>query len=83
MSLRQAYETREITEVIWIAGNTNPANAMTKSKAYPALKSLIDTNTVNIQAAEWVERDSQYQNSPITPAFTDRKLHRTDGTKSN
>jgi hypothetical protein len=56
---------------------------MTKSKGCPALKSLIDTNTVNIQAAEWVERDSPHQNSPVAPAFTDWKLERMDGAKPN
>jgi hypothetical protein len=29
---------------------------MTKSKAYNALKQLIDTNKVNISVIEWVER---------------------------
>ena len=56
MCLRQSYERREITEVRWIDGNNNPADAMTKSKPCPALKDLIDTNTINIQATEWVER---------------------------
>ncbi|KAI0997137.1 hypothetical protein K3495_g11048 [Podosphaera aphanis] len=40
-SLRHSYERREITEVIWIDGNTNPADAMTKSKPCQALKILI------------------------------------------
>jgi hypothetical protein len=56
MSLRQSYERREIAEVRWIDGNNNPADAMTKSKPCSALKDLIDTNTINIQATEWVER---------------------------
>lgn len=46
MSLRDSYERREITEIIWIEGNSNPAHAMTKSKACRALKELIDTNKV-------------------------------------
>jgi hypothetical protein len=74
ISLRQFYETKEIAEVKWIAGNTNLANTMTKSKVYPALKSLIDTNTVNIQAFERVERASPRQNSvddSIVHVFTD------------
>jgi hypothetical protein len=32
MCLRQSYEKRETAEVKWINGNTNPADAMTKSK---------------------------------------------------
>src|SRR5204863_5653797 len=31
MCLRQSYERREITEIKWIDGNTNPADAMTKT----------------------------------------------------
>ena len=56
MCLRQAYERREIAEVKWIAGNTNPADAMTKEKPSTALKQLIDTNKVRLEVVEWVER---------------------------
>ena len=57
MSLRQAYERREIAEVKWIKGSTNPADSMTKLKASNALKTLIDTNTVQLDVQEWVTRD--------------------------
>jgi hypothetical protein len=56
MCLRQSYERREITEIKWIDGNTNPADAMTKTKPCQALKDLINTNMVNLQVTEWVER---------------------------
>lgn len=56
MSLRQSYERREIAEIKWIDGNTNPADAMTKSKPCSALKELIDTNKVNLRVAGWVDR---------------------------
>ena len=56
MCLRQSYERREIAEIKWINGNSNPVDAMTKSKPCQALKDLIDTNTVNLQVTEWVER---------------------------
>ena len=56
MCLRQAYERREISEIKWIDGGSNPADAMTKSAACSALRDLIDTNQVNIKATEWVER---------------------------
>jgi hypothetical protein len=56
MCLRQSYERREIAEIKWINGNENPADAMTKSKACPALKALIDSNIINITANKWVER---------------------------
>ena len=57
MCLRQAYERREITEVKWISSEDNLADAMTKAKPCQALKTLIDTNKLNLQVTEWVERD--------------------------
>jgi hypothetical protein len=56
MCLRQAYERREIAEVKWIKGESNPADSMTKSKPTNALKRLIDTNTIQLDVEEWVER---------------------------
>jgi hypothetical protein len=56
MCLCQLYKRREITEVKWINGSTNPADTMTKLKACSALKDLINTNKVNITCNEWVER---------------------------
>lgn len=56
MCLRQAYERRLITEVKWIDGEANPADAMTKGKACIALQQLIDTNRIDLQAVGWVER---------------------------
>jgi hypothetical protein len=57
MCLRQSYERRQITEVKWIAGDTNPADAMTKgTKACSALTDLINTNKVNLSVTGWVER---------------------------
>jgi hypothetical protein len=57
LCLRQSYERREIAEVKWIKGNTNPADALTKSKGTStALKQITDTNMVCLEAVEWVER---------------------------
>jgi len=56
MCLRQSYERRQIAEVKWIDGETNPADAMTKGKPCTALSQLIDTNQVELQAVGWVER---------------------------
>ena len=56
MCLRQSYERREIAEVKWIDGGSNPADAMTVDKLCQTLKELIDTNTVNLKVTEWVER---------------------------
>jgi hypothetical protein len=59
MTLRQSYERREITEVVWIDGKSNPADAMTKSQPCQALRDLINSNTIRIKAAGWVERTGQ------------------------
>ncbi|KAI0994039.1 hypothetical protein K3495_g14143 [Podosphaera aphanis] len=57
MVIRGAYEEREITEIKWIAGDTNPADSMTKVKGNNnALKTLIDTNFMDITIKEWVMR---------------------------
>lgn len=52
MSLRKSYERRLITEIRWIKGSTNPADAMTKSSPCKALQNIIDTNTVEIETNE-------------------------------
>jgi hypothetical protein len=58
MCLRQAYERRQITDIKWIDGSSNPADAMTKSKPCDALRQLIDTNRIDLQAIGWVERSN-------------------------
>ena len=57
MCLRQAYKRREIAEVEWIKGTSNPADSITKSKPSAALRRPINTNTLDIEVEEWVERD--------------------------
>ena len=56
MCLRQLYKRREITEVKQIDSNSNPTNLITKSKASIALKKLINTNYLELQAIEQVEQ---------------------------
>ena len=46
MCLCQAYKRREIAQVKWIEGTTNPADFITKSKPSNALKLFLDTNKV-------------------------------------
>ena len=46
--LCQLYERREITEVKWINGNSNPTDLITKSKVSTALKKLINTNYLEL-----------------------------------
>ena len=49
MSLQQSYKQREITKVKWIYRHHNPANSITKTKSLSALKTLINTNCINIK----------------------------------
>ena len=57
MCLRQAYKRHEITEVKWINSRNNLVDAITKAKPCQALKTLINTNKLNLKVTEWVERD--------------------------
>ena len=59
MSLRQSYERRKVTKIKWIHGHNNPADSMTKLKASTALKSIIDTNQINLDTLKWVERSER------------------------
>jgi hypothetical protein len=54
--LCQSYKRKEITEVKWINSNSNPADSIIKGKASTALKKLINTNYLELQTMEWVER---------------------------
>jgi hypothetical protein len=56
MTLRQFYERREITEMIWIHDINNSVDSMIKTKPSSALKTMIDTNQINLNIIEWVKR---------------------------
>ena len=56
MCLCQLYKRKEIIEVKQTNSNSNPTDLMTKSKAFIALKRLIDTNYLKLQAIEQVEQ---------------------------
>jgi hypothetical protein len=56
MILRQCYERREITEMKWVHETNNSVDSMTKIKSSSALKTVIDTNRINLDTTEWVER---------------------------
>lgn len=56
--MREAYEQRELTEIVWIPSEQNPADAMTKESPSPALDLLMTNNQINIQQKSWVERDN-------------------------
>ena len=56
MAIRQSYERRELTEIRWINGQDNPADAMTKGIPNKALGKFIDTNQLIVQVEGWVKR---------------------------
>ena len=56
LALRQSYERREITEIRWISGNDNPADAFTKASPNRALERLIDSNELTIRMEGSVQR---------------------------
>ncbi|XP_044717608.1 transposable element tc1 transposase [Hirsutella rhossiliensis] len=56
MALRQAYEQREITNIRWINGADNPADAMTKLSPNGALTRFVNDNEITIRLEGWVQR---------------------------
>ncbi|KAF2025958.1 hypothetical protein EK21DRAFT_103538 [Setomelanomma holmii] len=48
MALRQSYKRREITEIRWINGDDNPADAFTKASPNHALESFINSNELTV-----------------------------------
>jgi hypothetical protein len=44
MAIRQAYEQQNVSDIRWINGRNNPANAITKAGPNRALKQLINNN---------------------------------------
>jgi hypothetical protein len=56
MSLRESYEHREISEIRWINGKDNPADAFTKKAPNKALESLVSTNKLTITIEALVDR---------------------------
>ncbi len=52
MTLRQFYERREITEMIWIHDINNSVDNMIKTKSFSTLKTMIDINKINLNTTE-------------------------------
>jgi hypothetical protein len=58
MAIRQSYERRELPEIRWINGNSNPAAAMTKSNAILAIQALVSNNELSVKVQGWALRDA-------------------------
>jgi hypothetical protein len=56
MSLRESYEKREISEIRWIDGRDNPADALTKRSPNQALATLISTGSITVRVEAYVDR---------------------------
>jgi len=56
MALRQMYEARELSEIRWICGDSNPADSMTKTTPNKSLNQLISTNELRLKIGAWVDR---------------------------
>ncbi|KAF1934823.1 hypothetical protein EJ02DRAFT_460893, partial [Clathrospora elynae] len=56
IALRQSYERRKITEIRWINGDNNPADAFTKASPNRALERFIDSNELTVRIEGWVQR---------------------------
>jgi hypothetical protein len=48
--LYKVYKYRDIIEFRWIGGEMNPANIITKVKAYNTLIKLINTNIITLDS---------------------------------
>ena len=55
--LREAYESREISRILWITGDSNLADCLTKIKNNGTLFKYLTTNEVHICCNAWVDRD--------------------------
>lgn len=56
--LREGYERREISNIVWIAGNQNPADDLTKpDKRNGTLAQVVSTCKFAPTAVSWIERD--------------------------
>jgi hypothetical protein len=49
MALRQSNEKREITEICWIDGKSNPVDAITKGTPNRALQQFVDDNQLRVK----------------------------------
>ena len=66
MAIRQSYERREVTEIRWINGQDNPADAMTKGTPNKALEKFIDTNQLTVRIEGWVKREREREEDSIS-----------------
>ncbi|KAI1667266.1 hypothetical protein L13192_07975 [Pyrenophora tritici-repentis] len=49
MAIREGYERGDLTDIRWIDGRDNPADAMTKATANTSMEQLINTNELELR----------------------------------
>lgn len=69
--LREAYEFREIAEIVWVPSPENPADEMTKHAPTQALSALMKTNSFSILAKRWVEHTFEDSSTVLCTVSTD------------
>jgi hypothetical protein len=57
-SVRPAFETREIADIILINGNINPVDGCTKVHWNGVLSKLVESNRLEIEPQAWLERNN-------------------------
>lgn len=56
--LREFYELRELTNVVWLPSGQNPDDSMRKDNLSSALRKIIRENRLDVMHKSWVERHS-------------------------
>ena len=56
MAIREGYERGDLTDIRWIDGRDNPADAMTKAAANTSIEQLITANELELRVQGWVDR---------------------------
>jgi hypothetical protein len=53
---REAFRSKELSDVGYIPSECNPADALTKAKTSSALQKLVKANTLDLAEARWILR---------------------------
>ena len=59
MCLKKFYERKKITKIKWIDEKNNSVDVMIKSNLCSTLRIFINTNRINLQIIDWIERESE------------------------
>lgn len=55
--LREAYEVREVNEMLWITSEKNPADGFKKKGNFDALTALMENGKVDADPRAWIKRN--------------------------